>query len=187
MRRTLPPIDSSRPWRWCALCMSASALKLRADQMTSHKIYNEPGPRLIGPSFSARFSSCLFVVSSSSLVLLSGSLGALWVSILFPPFLLSLPSPASLWSLGRFGRWQSIHPSRVRGFLRYKLYPGTVEIMKRRSLCIRRNLWNPCWRIVLAAIISPAETSKQQRRRRLDPRVFRVPRSRDLACETLCK
>lgn len=158
MRRTLPQIDPSRPWRWCALCMSASALKLRADQMTSHKIYNEPGPRLIGPSFSAHFSSCLLVVSSSFLVLLSGSLGALSLGP-FSSSRLSLPSPACSGPLADSADGNPSIPL-VRGFLRYKLYLGTVEIMKRRSLRIRRNLWNPCWRIVLAAIISPAETWK---------------------------
>lgn len=33
-----------------ALCMSVFALRLRADQMTSHKSYNEPGPQPIAPS-----------------------------------------------------------------------------------------------------------------------------------------
>lgn len=107
---TSVPIDPSRPWRWCALCMSAFALRLRVDQMTSHKSYNEPGPRLIGPFYSARLSVSprRFFVSSRVEVPSSSPVGPS-----SSPPVSSLPRFARA-PLVQFGRWQSIHPSRPR-------------------------------------------------------------------------
>lgn len=99
----------------------------------------------------------------------------------------TVPSlPRLLWSLGRFGRWQSIHPSRPRvpsiqtvpGYSRDNekaLSPHSEELVEfvlahcaSRHYLTRENL-----EITTAATIGS--------------RVFRVSRSRDLACETLCK
>lgn len=140
-------------------CRHSTTLRFEADQMTSHKTYNEPGPRPIGLFYSARLlsrvlspflrilSHVFVLVPSSPLSLLLGS-----SSFLHPP----LPLQSSFLVL------RSIHctatvlvswfdsvdgnPSNSldRGLFRYKPYQGTVEIMKRRSPRIRRNSWNPC-------------------------------------------
>lgn len=155
------------------------------DQMTSHKSYNEPGPRLIGPLYSPRFfvSPRRFFVCSRALVEIPPRL-----SFLLHPSRCLFPSPAcpGPWTDSADG-----NPSipLVHGLLRYKLYPGTVEIMKRRSL-FEGTCGIRAGALCQTAIIPPAETSEQRRRRRrrrwwwrrrrLDPAFF-VPRALEIS------
>lgn len=147
--------------------------------MTSHKSYNEPDPRLIGPFYSARFSVSpphFFVSSRVLLRVFSGR-----SCFLFPPVssLLRLPEP-----LVQFGRWQSIHPSRPRT-------PSIQTIPEysrdnEKALCLRafEGTCGICaGALCRYTIIPSAETSEQRRRRRrrrLDP-VFFMPRALEIS------
>lgn len=102
-------------------------------------------------------------------------------------FLPTVPSlPRLFWPLGRFGRWQSIHPSRPRvssiqtvpGYSRDNekaLSPHSEELVESvLAHCASRHY------LARGNLETTTATT-------IGSRVFRVSRSRDLPCETLCK
>jgi len=124
--------------------MSAFASGLQADQMTSHKTYNEPG-RSVHPA--ARASPSPLSESPFEFPSLARWLGRL---AFFAP---RSPLPSQLSSFAPARSGGPTPPDSADGNAssiplvsrtsRRKLYRATVEIMKRRSPRVRTNLRNP--------------------------------------------